>query len=55
MENDTFILNTPSISAAKYWPGDLGIIATHAIVFAQMIVHGKNHGVHSYVVPIRNP
>lgn len=55
MENDTFIINTPSVSAAKYWPGDLGIFASHALVFAQMIVQGKNHGVHAFIVPIRDP
>ena len=54
MLNDTFTVNTPSISAAKCWPGDLGIFATHALVFAQMIVQGKNHGVHSFIVPIRD-
>ncbi len=55
MENDTFIINTPTISAAKYWPGDLGIFATHAMIFAQMIVLGKNHGVYAFIVPIRDP
>lgn len=54
MENDTFVINTPTISAAKFWPGDLGIFATHALVFAQMIVHGQNHGVHAFIVPIRD-
>ena len=53
MENDTFLINTPSISAAKFWPGDLGIFATHALVFAQMIVQGQKHGVHAFIVPIR--
>lgn len=55
MENDTFIINTPTISAAKYWPGDLGIYATHALVFAQMIVQNKGHGVYAFIVPIRDP
>ncbi len=54
LENDTFIINTPSISAAKFWPGDLGIWATHALIFAQLIIHGKNHGVHSFIVQIRD-
>lgn len=36
MENDTFTVNTPTVSGAKCWPGDLGIFATHALVFAQM-------------------
>ena len=42
MENDTFTVNTPSVSATKCWPGDLGVYATHALVFAQMIVQGQN-------------
>lgn len=54
MEDDTFVINTPTISAAKFWPGDLGLFATHALVFAQMIVHGKNQGVHAFIVPIRD-
>lgn len=55
MENDTFIINTPTISAAKFWPGDLGVHCTHALVFAQMIIHKKNHGVQAFIVPIRDP
>lgn len=55
MENDTFIINTPNVSAAKCWPGDLGIFATHALVFAELIVQGKKHGIHSFIVPIRDP
>jgi acyl-CoA oxidase len=54
MENDTFVINTPTVSATKFWPGDLGILSTHALVFAQMIIHGKNHGVHAFIVPIRD-
>ena len=54
MENDTFIINTPTVSAAKFWPGDLGILCTHALVFAQLIIQEKNHGVHSFIVPVRD-
>jgi acyl-CoA oxidase len=28
---DEIILNTPTISAAKYWPGDLGVFANYAM------------------------
>jgi len=55
MDKDEFLINTPSISAAKYWPGDLGIFATHALVFAKHIVHGVNYGIHPFIVPIRDP
>lgn len=47
-------MNTPTVSATKFWPGDLGIWGTHAIVFAQLIIHGKSHGVHGFIVPVRD-
>lgn len=53
-ESQSFILNTPEVQAAKWWIGDLGIFCTHACVFAQLIIKGKNHGVHAFVVPIRD-
>lgn len=33
----------------------LGNTATHAILYAQLYVDGKHHGLHSFVVPIRDP
>jgi acyl-CoA oxidase len=42
------------VKAAKWWIGDLGIFCTHACVFAQLIIKGKNHGVHAFLVPIRD-
>lgn len=42
------------MEAAKFWPGDLGILGTHALVFAQLIIKGKKHGVHPFIVPIRD-
>ena len=47
-------MNTPSTKAAKWWIGDLGVFANHAAVFAQLIVKGKNYGIHCFVVPIRD-
>uniref|UniRef100_A0A8D0DV59 Acyl-coenzyme A oxidase n=1 Tax=Salvator merianae TaxID=96440 RepID=A0A8D0DV59_SALMN len=49
-----FILNTPSISAMKWWPGDLGQTATHAVVFAQLYLKGKCYGMHPFMVQIRS-
>lgn len=30
----------------QWWPGGLGKVATHAIVYARLIVSGQDHGVH---------
>ena len=50
------MINTPDIEAAKAWVGGLGKVATHAIVYAQLYTpDGKCHGLHSFIVPIRNP
>ncbi|KAM6121146.1 peroxisomal acyl-coenzyme A oxidase 2 [Pterocles gutturalis] len=49
-----FILNTPKISAMKWWPGDMGRSATHTVAFAQLYIHGQCYGVHPFIVQIRS-
>lgn len=49
-----FILNTPTLLSIKWWPGALGKIATHAVVYAQLLLDGKEYGVHPFVVQIRD-
>ena len=39
----------------KCWCGNIGDIATHSVVFAQLYTaDGTHHGLHSFVVPIRD-
>lgn len=52
--NSTFIMHMPSTSAIKWWIGDLGVYATHAIVFAQLIIKNKKYGIHAFLVPLRD-
>lgn len=47
---DEFVIDSPTLTSAKYWPGDMGRFSTHAIVMAQAIVDKKSMGVHSFVV-----
>ncbi|KAI5641646.1 acyl-CoA oxidase domain-containing protein [Phthorimaea operculella] len=54
-EKKQFILHTPDFEAAKCWAGCLGQCATHALIYAMLISKGKNHGLHTFVVPIRDP
>lgn len=55
-EVQEFEFHTPDFEAAKCWSGNLAKTATHAIVFAQLITpDGICHGLHAFIVPIRNP
>ncbi|CAO2637669.1 Peroxisomal acyl-coenzyme A oxidase 2 [Lemmus lemmus] len=49
-----FVIHSPTLTATKWWPGDLGRSVTHAIVFAQLICSGAQHGMHAFIVPIRS-
>jgi len=50
METDEFVFHTPSIKAAKFWPGTLGRFATHSIVFARLIIGKKDYGVQAFII-----
>ncbi|XP_017774752.1 PREDICTED: peroxisomal acyl-coenzyme A oxidase 3 isoform X2 [Nicrophorus vespilloides] len=50
-----FVVNTPDFEAAKCWVGNLGKTCTVALLFAQLYTNGQCHGLHAFVVPIRDP
>ncbi|XP_068629581.1 peroxisomal acyl-coenzyme A oxidase 3 [Battus philenor] len=51
-----FVIHTPDFEAAKCWVGNLGRTCTHTLLFAQLVMpDGTNHGLHGFVVPIRDP
>jgi acyl-CoA oxidase len=49
-----FDLHTPHQAARKDYIGNAAKDGRMAVVFAQLITQGKNHGVHAWLVPIRN-
>lgn len=49
-----FVIHTPSRHAWKDYIGNAAIHAKAAVVFAQLISKGENHGVHAFYVPIRD-
>ncbi|KAF5101786.1 hypothetical protein D0Z00_000648 [Geotrichum galactomycetum] len=51
---DEFVINTPHLGATKWWIGGAAHTATHSVCFARLIVKGKDYGVKSFVVPLRN-
>ncbi len=44
-KTDEFVIHTPSITATKYWPGDMGMFASHAVVFARLIIDEDDYGI----------
>lgn len=48
------MLNTPTLRSIKFWPGNLGCLSTHAAIFAQLIVKGKEKGLNVFMVQIRD-
>jgi len=52
-ETDEFVVHSPALASTKFWPGALGYAANYAIVFARLIVRGKDLGIHSFMVQIR--
>lgn len=53
---EEFVIHSPDFEAAKFWVGNMGKTATHAVVFAQLYVPGGQcHGLHPFLVQIRDP
>ncbi|KAJ8436310.1 hypothetical protein Cgig2_005234 [Carnegiea gigantea] len=53
-ETDEFIINSPTLTSCKWWPGGLGKVSTHAVVYARLITDGEEHGVHGFIVQLRS-
>lgn len=51
---EEFIINSPTPTSRKDYIGGAAQTATLAAVFAQLITRGEHHGVHCFVVPIRD-
>jgi acyl-CoA oxidase len=52
--SDEFVIHTPTMTAIKWWPGDVGIHCTHTIVFANLIIDGNKYGVMPFLCQIRD-
>ena len=49
-----FTIHTPDVDAIKWWPGDLGMSATHAILMTKIVSNGKNQGIFPLFIQIRD-
>ncbi|RWR80636.1 Acyl-CoA oxidase [Cinnamomum micranthum f. kanehirae] len=53
-KSDEFIIHSPTLTSSKWWPGGLGKVSTHAVVYARLIIDGRDHGVHGFIVQLRS-
>ncbi|XP_022922392.1 peroxisomal acyl-coenzyme A oxidase 1-like [Cucurbita moschata] len=53
-KTDEFVIHSPTLTSSKWWPGGLGKVSTHAVVFARLITDGRDYGVHGFMVQIRS-
>jgi len=49
-----FILNSPTLTSTKWWIGSLGKSTNYTILMAQLYSKGKCHGLHAFLVPLRD-
>ena len=52
---EEFVIHTPFRAAWKDYIGNAGEHGTAAVLFAQLVTGGVNHGVHAFYVPLRDP
>lgn len=57
-KTDEFVIHTPSLDATKWWPGEMGRFANHALVFARLLVPDEegnvnDYGIAPFIVQIR--
>ena len=52
-ETEEFVIHTPFRGAWKDYLGNAALHGEAAVVFAQLITNGVNHGVHCFYVPLR--
>ncbi|TFB51764.1 acyl-CoA dehydrogenase [Cryobacterium tagatosivorans] len=53
-ETDEFVIHTPFRGAWKDYLGNAAKDGVAAVVFAQLVTQGVNHGVHAFYLPIRD-
>lgn len=51
---DEFEIHSPTLSSIKWWPGALARTANFGVVYARLILGGKDYGVHNFMVQLRD-
>ncbi|XP_026758799.1 probable peroxisomal acyl-coenzyme A oxidase 1 [Galleria mellonella] len=53
-QTEEFVLHSPTLSSYKWWAGGLGKTVNYCVVVAQLYTKGVCHGVHTFIVQIRD-
>ncbi|XP_059440970.1 peroxisomal acyl-coenzyme A oxidase 1-like [Corylus avellana] len=53
-QTDEFIIHSPTLTSSKWWPGGLGKVSTHAVIYARLIIDGQDYGVNGFIVQLRS-
>ncbi|GLD93285.1 hypothetical protein PINS_up001877 [Pythium insidiosum] len=53
-DSDEFEIHSPSLRAIKWWPGALARTANFGVVYARLLIDGKDYGVHNFMVQLRD-
>ncbi|KDO26556.1 hypothetical protein SPRG_07958 [Saprolegnia parasitica CBS 223.65] len=51
---DMLEIHSPTLTSIKYWPGGLANTANIGVVYARLLVRGKDHGVLPFLVQLRD-
>ncbi|BFZ11130.1 hypothetical protein BsWGS_14169 [Bradybaena similaris] len=49
-----FIINSPTTSSTKFWPGGLGKTVNHVVLMAKLNSNGRDCGLQSFLIQIRD-
>ncbi|XP_070507367.1 acyl-coenzyme A oxidase 1-like [Chironomus tepperi] len=49
-----FVLNSPTLTSYKWWPGNLAHTVNYALIMAQLYTNNVHHGVHAFIVQLRD-
>ena len=49
-----FVIHNPTVLSQKYWITNGACHSNYAVVFAQTYIKGKNEGIHTFLVRIRD-
>ena len=53
-ETDEFDVHSPALSSIKWWPGAMGVLSNHCVLYARLVVGEEDLGIHNFLVQLRD-